>query len=494
MKLRHNFFCAIALLSMMGLSACDGIKAADESLGRVTRLTADQKDRQSAAMRGEVHRVDRPYYGEAVVVEIGATKGKPLPKAVEGARSFKLTGTRLSMKEVAEAVTKQTGIVAKIKTRYITPEGSLTVPVGGSVKLKHEGSLSSALDKVAASLDVDWEFDGTAIIFNRMITRDYRISLPVGKSSLKTSINGISGGSRSVSMERNIEAFSPWSDLKTSLARVAPPPGAVTISENAGRVSVFGPPSVQKEAARVIENMEKTFSTRIGLEVAVFFVDAEKSDDFGLGLQLGTSKGTTNAAISGIAGVLSGNGVTTLSRGSNQINFKALAKDSSVVDYRIGSTIAQSGVISPIILTRAQNYVAKSTTTTTDGVSSTSIETATVDTGISIHALPRLVGKNKIQLSLTLLQNDLTSLDSFDSGSSTVQLPTIDQRAIQNDTVLAPGETLILSGYEQESSSRSNSGAGRAGFFGLGGTAKGSKRKIKMVVLVRPALIPLSRR
>jgi len=491
----HNFTSAMALLSFVGLTACDGIQAADESLGRVTRLTADQKERQSAAMRGEVHRVDRPYYGEAVVVERGATKGKPLPKAVEGARSFSLAGNRLSMSDIAQEVTKQTGLVAKVKTRYLTPDGdSLTVPVGGSVKIKHEGSLSSALDKVAASLDVDWEYDGTAIIFNRMVTRDYRVSLPVGKSSLKTNINGISGGSRSVSMSRNIEEFSPWDDLTTSLARVAPPPGAVTISQNAGRVSVFGPPSVQKEAARVIESMEKTFSTRIGLEVAVFFVDAEKSDDFGLGMQLGTRIGTTDAAITGIAGVLSGNGVATLSRGAKALNFKALAKDSSVVDYRIGSTIAQSGVISPIILTRAQNYVAKSTTTTADGVSSTSIETATVDTGISIHALPRLIGKNKIQLSLTLLQNDLTSLDSFESGTSTVQLPTIDQRAIQNDTVLAPGETLILSGYEQESSSRSNSGAGRAGFFGLGGTAKGSKRKIKMVVLVRPALIPTVRR
>ena len=442
---------------------------------------------------GEVHRVDRPYYGEAVVVERGATKGKPLPKAVEGARSFNLPGTRLTMMEVAEAVTKQTGIVAKVKTRYITEEGSLTVPIGGSVKLKHEGSLSSALDKVAASLDVDWEYDGTAIIFNRMVTRDYRVSLPIGKSSLKTNINGISGGSRSVSMTRNIAEFSPWDDLEASLARVAPPPGAVTISQNAGRVSVFGPPSVQKAAARVIESMEKTFSTRIGLEVAVFFVDAEKSDDFGLGMQLGTRIGTTDAAITGIAGVLSGNGVATLSRGANALNFKALAKDSSVVDYRIGSTIAQSGVISPIILTRAQNYVAKSTTTTADGVSSTSIETATVDTGISIHALPRLIGKNKIQLSLTLLQNDLTSLDSFESGTSTVQLPTIDQRAIQNDTVLAPGETLILSGYEQESSSRSNSGAGRAGFFGLGGTPKARSAKSNGR-LVRPALIPTVRR
>ena len=176
-----------------------------------------------------------------------------------------------------------------------------------------------------------------------------------------------------------------------------------------------------------------------------------------------------------------------------QINFKALASDSAVVDYRIGSTIAQSGVISPIILTRSQNYVAKSTTTSDNGVTSTAIETATVDTGVRIHALPRLVGKDKIQLSLTLLQNDLTELASFDSGDSTVQLPTIDQRAIKNDSVLSAGETLVLSGYEQESSSRSNNGTGVAGFLGLGGSAKGSKRKIKMVVMVRPAIIPAGR-
>jgi type IVB pilus formation R64 PilN family outer membrane protein len=495
MTLLHNFTSALTLLSMIGLTGCDGIKAADEATGRVTRLTADQKDRQSAAMRGEIHRLDRPYYGEAVVVERGATKGKPLPKAAEGARSFTLTGARLSINDVAAEVTKQTGLVVKIKTHYITPEGdSLTVPIGGTVKIKHEGSLSSAMDKIAAFLDVEWDYDGTAITFNRMVTRDYRVSLPIGTSSLQTNIDGINGGSRSVTMNRNIPEFSPWDDLEASLARAAPPPGAVNISRNSGRVSVFGPPSVQKAAARVIESMEQTFSTRIGLEVAVFFVDAEKSDDFGLGLKLASNSTNPSAAFTGVAGVLSGNGVATLSRGANAINFKALAKDSSVVDYRIGSTIAQSGVISPIILTRAQNYVAKSTTTTSNGVSSTAIETATVDTGVSIHALPRLISKNKIQLSLTLLQNDLTSLESFVSGSSTVQLPTIDQRAIQNDTVLAPGETLVLSGYEQESSSRSNSGTGRASFFGLGGTAKGSKRKIKMVVMVRPALIPLMRR
>ena len=494
MSLRRPLTSAFALCAIMGLSACNGIRAADGSIETVSRLTADQKARQSAALRGDVHRVDRPYFGEAVTVERGATKGKPLPKAAEGPRSFSLSGKKLGIKELADEVSKQTGLIAQVRTRYITPDGaSLTVPIGGEVALKYEGSLSKALDKITAMMDIDWSYDGEVIAFNRMVTRDYRVSLPTGTSSMQTSIGGVNGGSRSVTMSRTIAEYSPWDDLEKRLLRAAPPPADVTISRSAGRISVFGPPSVQAQALAVVSDFENTFAARIGLEVAVFFVDSSKADDFGVGVNIAGTSGNFSGTVSGAAGLLSGNGVTTLSRGASSINFKALASDSAVIDYRIGSTIAQSGVISPIILTRSQNYVAKSTTTSDNGVTSTAIETATVDTGVSIHALPRLVGKDKIQLSLTLLQNDLTELASFDSGDSTVQLPTIDQRAIQNDSVLSAGETLVLSGYEQESSSRSNNGTGVAGFLGLGGSAKGSKRKIKMVVMVRPAIIPAGR-
>jgi type IVB pilus formation R64 PilN family outer membrane protein len=494
MSLRRSSVSALALLAVVSLAGCNGINAAGESLDRVGRLTDDQKARQAAAMRGDVHRVNRPYYGEAVVVERGATKGKPLPKNVEGPRSFNLSGQKLGIKELAAEVSKQTGLITQVKTRYITPDGaSLTVPIGGKVGLKYEGSLSKALDKIAAMMDIDWSYDGDVIAFNRMITQDYRVSLPTGTSAMQTSIGGVNGGSRSVTMSRTIAEYSPWDDLEQRLERAAPPPADVTISRSAGRISVFGPPSVQAQALAVVSDFENTFAARIGLEVAVFFVDSSKADDFGVGVNVSGSSGNFTGGVNGAAGLLAGNGVTTLSRGTSSISFKALASDSSVVDYRIGSTIAQSGVISPIILTRSQNYVAKSTTTTDNGVSSTAIETATVDTGVSIHALPRLVGKDKIQLSLTLLQNDLTELTSFDSGNSTVQLPTIDQRAIQNDSVLSPGETLVLSGYEQESSSRSNNGTGASGFLGLGGSVKGSKRKIKMVVMVRPAIIPMGR-
>ncbi|TMV53920.1 hypothetical protein FGG78_38880 [Thioclava sp. BHET1] len=189
---------------------------------------------------------------------------------------------------------------------------------------------------------------------------------------------------------------------------------------------------------------------------------------------------------------MAGNGVATIASGNFSASFEALAQNNAVVDYRIGSTIAQSGVVSPIVLTTSQNYVSNSSVTSgVGGTTSTSLETGTVDTGISIHALPRLIGKSKIQLDLTILNNQLTKLDNFTSGDTTLQLPTVDERSIENDSVLRPGETLILSGYEQETASKDDAGTGSSSFFGLGGGRKASHQKVRMIVLVRPSIIPL---
>ena len=484
----RNTFLAL-LLAGTALAGCGAIKDADRSIAGLSSGAGDRAERLRAAKEGGIYRETVPYFGEAIVPETGSVSGKPLPKDLEGARGFAASVSAASINDVAELITERTNVPVNIRTRYTMPDGQMVeIPIGGRLTTNHDGSLSKFLDKVAARMDVAWSFDGTAITFDRMETRTYSVPLPSGSSTFETTMGGIAanGSNRSAALSRNATQ-DPWADLEAQLEPITPSPASATFARNLGRVTVFGPPSVQKKAALVIDDFHKVFSTRIALEVAVFFVDAEKSDTIETNLNVSGNDGS----FTGVVGALTGNGVGTLSRGDFGVSFRALAKDSSVVDYRIGSTVAQSGVVSPIVLTRAQNYVSRTTTTTTDGATSTSVETATVDTGVSIHALPRLIDGRRIQLSLTIFQNDLTSLDTFNSGTSTVQLPTIDQRALQNDSVLSPGETLVLSGYEQEVSSRSNSGTGAARFLGLGGSAKGSTRKIRMIVLVRPSLMPV---
>lgn len=479
----------LALMAIFILTGCAGIEGANEATGRLGQLTEDQRARLAAAQRGQVHVANRPYFGTEARADRGQTRGKPLPKATEGPRSLSVNISGAGIKDLAAIITDQTELPVNIRTTYTQPDGKIiTIPIASRMNLRYTGTLSKLLDRIAARFDIAWGFDGNTITFDRMETRSYAVSLPSGRSQLQSSFGGVDGGSRSVQMTKSISEYDPWVDLQTQLSAVTPAPARITIANSAGRVSVFAPPSIQANAAAIIDDFEAIFATRIALEVGVYFVDAAKADDFALGLSVSGSSGS----FLGRTGILSGDGVITLRQGEVTASMRALAQNSAVVDYRLGSTIAQSGVISPIVLTRSQNYVARTTVTRGDSGTSTQVETGTVDTGISIHALPRLIGARKIQLSLTLLQNDLAALETFGTGEAQVQLPTLDQRALQNDVVLRPGETLILSGYEQESARRSNRGTGAANFLALGGEATGETRKIRMIVVVRPSLLGLT--
>ncbi|WP_170565968.1 secretion protein [Ruegeria atlantica] len=492
---------APALLMLSLFAGCDAIREADGLTDELTGRISQEGVRLSEAQRALLQDVDRPYYGQAVLRRQTRQNGEPMPQELERPDSISIStgGSAANIETLANLIHLQANIPVKVRNVYSLPNNQvIRLPINTTMQIDYEGKLSGLLDQIGARTDTGWSFDGTAITIDRMITRRYRVSLPVGSPDLETQIGGIvgtgsdggSGGQRNVSFSRNINNDDVWADFQAQLAAVAPPPAHLTIARSTGRVIIFGPPSVQKKAEEVIADFEEIYSTRIAIEVAVYFLDTSKTDNFALGLEGSGSHG----AISGAVGALTGNGVATLSNDFGSINFQALASDSAVVDYRLASTIAQSGTIAPIVLPRSQNYVSKiAETRNEDGTTTTSVETATIDTGISIHALPRLVDGNRVQLSLTILQNDLTALETFDSGAGSLQLPTVDQRAIQNDSILAPGETLILSGYEQDKATRANTGTGRATFFALGGRATGETGKIRMMVLVRPAVIPVAR-
>lgn len=75
-----------ALALVLALSACETIDQADQQINEAARLTNEQAARLAAAQRGEVQIVDRPYFGEAVRVPLGETRGQPIPREFEAAK------------------------------------------------------------------------------------------------------------------------------------------------------------------------------------------------------------------------------------------------------------------------------------------------------------------------------------------------------------------------------------------------------------------------
>ena len=483
------------------LSGCAVTQQANRDIADGQRMTAEQARQLRAMSRGEVLRVDQPWYGEAVPARRGSRQGTALPERLEGARGVTLTlEGQAGIRTIAEAVRAATDIPVSVRTRYVLPEGDqIEVPIGGRMEVRHEGPLSAFLDRLAARFDVAWQYDGQALTIDRMVTRDYRVPLPVSASTFTSRLGGATGtseGKTDISLETT-QSHDPWAELEARLAPLTPQPARTTILRSSGRVSVFGPPSVQRAVSRVIEDVEEIYGQRVGLEVGIYFVDSDAAEQFGLstpGFRIGQDIARASSSI-----VLGGEGggLSLVSEdGTSSFSLEALARDRAVVDFRLASTIAQSGVIAPIAITRVETYIERVSIERDENGTSSTVEPGEVEHGISIHALPRIIDRGRIQLFLTVLQSTLPDgrVEQRQTINGEIGLPVLDQRTIQNESVLAPGETLVLSGYEQELSSSERSGIGFLKAIGLGGKTGAQVRKVRMVVLVRPSLIPLSAR
>ena len=482
------------------LAGCQTFEAADHRADSLAAEAARYRGVLDSQQRGGVVTVNRPFYGNRQrpddAEETGRPdRGEPLPAHLQQDLGIEITSpSPVDIDDIRTIISGSTGLDVALRTTYPTPTGVVDVPVEGSMVIDYRGPLSRLLDRVGSRFDLSWSFDGSSIRFDRMINVSHDVPLPPTSGKLGTEVTGIRTGASSISSAKSV-TVDPWAEITTALTQVVPPPASVTLSPNVGKITVFGPPSVQRSAAAIIGQFSDVYSQRIGLEIATYFVDADRDRDVGFGaflqgavdgsrISLGQRAGFGNgAAGSGIAGSIA---IVDGRLSGSAIDFRSLASEKDVVDYRLTNTVGQSGVIAPVSLLSTQHYVRESSTKTdSNGDVSQTLEVDSIDTGLSIFALPRLVGEQQIQLSLWIVQASLNNLEDFGS----IQLPKTDHRAVEHTVVLSPGETLIVGGYEQETVRRGRTGTGVAGFFGLGGSAEAELIRTSMVVLVRPTLI-----
>ncbi len=130
------------------------------------------------------------------------------------------------------------------------------------------------------------------------------------------------------------------------------------------------------------------------------------------------------------------------------------------------------------------SYVASSATTQTAQVgSSTSLTPGQFTTGFSGTFLP-LVRGHHILLEYTINLTQNLGLQTFTSGTSTVELPNLAMQAFMQRVAINSGQTLVLSGFEQTNSQVNHGGIGNSHFWGLGGGAGAIHDKTALVIVI----------
>ncbi len=489
---------ALIAICLLVLSACLGPdRALVDEAGR--EIAASQPEitalvREGSAASSPIRMAGRPWYGSsqrrnATRMAGAGPDGIALPANLEMPDGIALSiPTRTGLQEAAELITRTSGLPVTVNLRL--PPGSggdagtgrlAAVPRLGQ-PVRHDGPLSRLLNRIASEYNVFWRFDGHAIALSAYETRTWSLPVPPGSTALSSAFSGLAGGEDSISLNRQA-TIDDWGEISQILkASIESPPAVVTMSPGIGRVSVTGRPTDITAADRIIQEAASLASHRISLEVGIYYLDADRSSDFSFGLtRFGEFDGTaveeppTNLIAAGgsvaIIGAEAGAGI------GYALDFENVGRHTAVVTHRTASTVAVSGTVAPIRLVSTRNYVS-SVSVSEEGQQT--IETDKVDDGLVIQIIPRLIDRSTLRLSLQVGQADLLGFDVFRE----VQLPRVDYRMIANDVVMSPGETLVLSGYEQGTADVRDEG-------GILSTAAAANiDRVMLVVLVRPTLLP----
>jgi len=482
--------------SVLAISACAGPKTGFETpaMSDIAGRTEMAGDRGDALRRGGAVDADVPFYGRNLNARptnrYSEDNGTPFPDRFNGPGAVELVASELlPIEQVRIVLQELTGFNVVVRARYEAGDEELRIPINARMRINHKGTLEGLVQAVASNFDLAWTFDGETLLFDRMETRSYGLPLPASTGTVNTSLSGVNVAGNSVSTTRTL-TIDPWAEITEALGAVVEEPGRINVSRNTGQVTIFATPSQQREAAKIIRTFEELYSHRIGLEIATFYVDASQDSDLNLNIGVGGERGDVRAEFGrGIQSALEGGiGVISGTDGYAAINLRSLAGTAGVADYQMSNTIAQNGVVAPVVLTNSRGYVSKITAGTAE--TGPTVETDNINSGISIYALPRLMQNGKIQLSIWVTQSELNRLETFDTGSGFVQLPDADQRAVEYTLIMEPGETLIMGGYEQERAVSSDSGGvGGLGVTGLNRSRTGETKRTRMVLMVRPSLI-----
>jgi type II secretory pathway component GspD/PulD (secretin) len=150
-----------------------------------------------------------------------------------------------------------------------------------------------------------------------------------------------------------------------------------------------------------------------------------------------------------------------------------------------GALVTLSDQPAPLQVGSQRSYVKR--VTTSDG--DVSIEPGTVNTGLMMTVLPRIVEQNKILMRLSVAISGLIDIVTFGPSGSQVQLPEISTTGFLQNAVVTSGETMVLTGFEKGSDSSAEDGSPIVPYI-TGGTKKADRSREVTILMITAEILP----
>lgn len=384
--------------------------------------------------------------------------------------------------------------------------------------LMWQGDLNGLLDLMAARSGLYWRIDNGTIVFYLTETRTYSLAMLNTKTSSSSSVTsgststmGTTGGQDSSasgdatsSQETKVgQEYDLYEDIRKGIeAMLTPNSGRYWLSASSSTLIVTDTPGVHDAVARYIDEQNTVMNRQVALNVQVLSVSNTHNEQFGIdwnivynslnaaGASLNNATGDITGAVSAGVSILDTATGNAAKFSGSSLLIKVLSEqgDISVVTSQ-SSTVTNLTPV-PIQMADQTVYVAESsTTTTTDVGATTSLTPGMITTGFNMTLLPLIQSTGNVQLQVNFNLSDPPTIRSFTSvdGNSYIEMPYTKLRSLSQKVNLKSGQSLVLTGFDQNNTKANKSGTFSPSNPLLGGAQSGKNERSTLVIIITPS-------
>lgn len=401
--------------------------------------------------------------------------------------------------------------------------GTATAPATGASQplnltgLMWQGDLADLLDLMASRSGLYWRMDNDTVVFYLMETRTYSLAMLNTKTSSTSSVssgttstmgassgtdNSASGESSTSQSTTTGQEYDLYADLRKAVeAMLTPTKGRYWLSSSSSSLIVTDTPSVQAAVARYVSEQNLIMNRQVALNVEVLSVGNSRNEDFRIdwnlvykslhtaGATLNNATGDLTGGISAGASILDTATGNAAKFAGSSLLLKALSEQGDVSVVTSQSSTVTNLTPVPIQMADQTVYVAQSaTTTTTDVGATTTLTPGMITTGFNMTLLPLIQETGNVQLQVNFNLSDPPTIRNFTSkdGNSYIEMPYTKLRSLSQKANLRAGQSLILTGFDQNNTSVNKSGTFTPGNPLLGGSQSGKNERSTLVIVITP--------
>ena len=446
-----------------------------------------------------------PWYGSEAVPMKGASN---LPPKYTGSSAITLTFTGTeNFATVARNIQSVTGIPVTVSnsifTSTPTTSGATTfTPAGGQEvsggRIVWSGPLQDLLNQISNNFGSEWSYEAGQIRFTSEMTKTFMLNALANELTLTGSTSSTGGSSGATSNVPEIEidgttTLEIWGEISEAISGIIGDQGKASFSPSTGTVTVTSRPDVMRRVENYLRYQNEMRLRRVAVSVKVISVQTTDTADYSVDIS-GAIKAALGDSLT-VAGVGNGDAglsVSILKDPARSGNLAATLEATEGIErasiVHSGSLVTLSDQPAPLQVGRQIAYLER-VSASGDDTGSVSLEPGSIDVGLFMTVLPRIVDGDRILMRLSMAITDADpNFRTFGSGDIQIELPEIETTGFLQNAVVSNGETLVLAGFEKRQNTVRDT-TNPLGFL-FGGSRSTNRGRQMLVLLINSRILP----